>query len=328
MGCQKQLTIAGTSAGQSPIVDAVYVPAPVDKIFGTSGPYLLKFNATTGAMESFLRISSPMYGDMRLCYHSGTGMLFVSGHNEINERYFGLPHPSRDIWRVNPLNNIITPLGIGTWMTQFEFNIGDCFGPQWITSLGNYLYFQEQKRDTGFFWATVNASNFADHFVGGTSIGPEMWTEQYAVDNTYFYILDPGFTTIYRDFTFDGTSDTSVNVGEPIVGIVKCTANNLLYCVCGNATMVRVNAGFSAGFDLNLNAVVGPAVSPDPVRIKCLSDGKLYLPCMGADGIIVWDTGTETGTWKSGFVNPVDVVETPTKKWAVQNSINGLKEIT
>lgn len=329
MGCSKTLTISGASAGQSPLLDAAYVPAPINKIFGTSGPYVIKCNAATGTMESFTRIYSPMYGDNRICYHAGTGMLFVSGHNEVNRQNFSLTHPGRDIFRVNPSTMAVLGLNVGSWLPNWDFNIGATFGPQWISPVGDYLYFQYELRNLGYQWARVKANDFTTHNMGGTTLGPPMYADQYYVDGTFLYMLDPEFFGVYEDTVAGVNNDFIDLTPNPIVGITRSTANGLLYCVCGNTTLVRIdNFGGGASTNLNLGAVAGLSVPADPVRIKCLSDGKLYIPCMGANGVIVWDTGPETGIFKSGFANPVDVVETPTKKFAVQNAAVGLREIT
>ncbi len=330
MPCLKTFTItAHAGNAEYPLHDATYVPAPVDKIFGTSGPYVIKFNATTGAVEDQVRLSSPMYGDCRICYHAGTGMLFAAGHNEINNKWFSLSHPSREVWQLNPTTLVVTPLNVGSWLTNFEFNnTGDKFGPQWIKAYGNDLYFQYEDRNLGFYWARVNASNFADHNMGGVAPITPMNTEQFEAASGFVYHIQPRYGKITESTTtgvFNQEMFLSVPGPEyqyPVTAIQQGNLDLQLYLVCGNSDFIRID-NFGAG----LFTVFGLGAARNPVRLKFLSDNKCYMPSMSTDEIIVWDTVAMSAVYKTGFSNPVDVVETPTKKWAVQNSPTGLREI-
>lgn len=334
MACQKKLTFSQLVSGDAPLMDAAYVPS-VNKIFGTSGPYVIQFNADTGQREAFARLYAPMYGTNRICYHSGTDKIFAAGHNELNNHFFGLTHPGRDVYQIDPVSLLVTGLNVGDWLPFWDMAQSDQFGPAAIMAYGDYLYFQDEQRNLGFYWGRVKASDFTAHDVGTSFADPVMHSEQIAVDGTYVYLIDPRDWMIHRDL-LSGTADTfcSVNPLAP-VGIVYCTTNSKIYCVCGNSTLIRIDDfATSAHTELDLTSVIDPVTllpvspAPDPVRIKCLSDGLLYMPCMGAEGVILWDTSTETGEWLGGCSNPVDVVETPTKVWAVQNSFNGLHLLT
>lgn len=338
MACAKILSLNELVSGETPLLDAVYAPN-VNKIFGTSGPYLIKFNATTGARESFVRIAVPMYGDNRVCYHAGTGMLFVGGHNQINTIFTpSFLTPCRDVFQVNPTTLAVTPLNVGSWVTNWHLGGaggGSVLGPQWVAALGDYIYFQQELHSCEFTWARVKANDFTTHNMGASQTGSGIantfyWSEQFALDGSYVYMSDQKYAQIIRD-TIAGPHDTDLDItGYPVVGMCFGGTPSLLYCVSGNKDLLRVDDFAGAAttpFDMSLLTVPVPPVLPDPVRIKLLSDGFLYMPCMGANGIIVWNTVSNTGIFKSGFVNPVDVIETPAKKWAVQNSAVGLKEI-
>ncbi len=324
MPCLKTFTItAHAGNAEYPLHDAAYVPAPVDKIFGTCGPYIIKFNATTGAPEGQVRLSSPMYGDCRICYHAGTGMLFAAGHNEINNKFFSLSHPSRDVWQVNPTTLAVTALNVGSWLTNFEFNIGDVFGPQWIKADGDYLYFQHEDRNTGFYWARVKANDFTTHNMGGVAPVVPMNTEQFEVAGGFVYHIEPK-NGVITESTDTGVFNDSFLFTPyfPIVAVQRGTLDLQLYLVCGNSDFLRIdNFGIGAVTSFGLGA------ARNPVRLKFLSDNKCYMPSMATNEIIVWDTVAMSPVYKTGFANPVDVVETPTKKWAVQNSAVGLREI-
>lgn len=57
--------------------DACYCTSD-GKIYGVSGPYVIQCNGTTGRREAYVRVTAPVYGDMRICYHAATDSLYVA----------------------------------------------------------------------------------------------------------------------------------------------------------------------------------------------------------------------------------------------------------
>lgn len=329
MPCQKTLTIDQAILGETPLVDAVYAGS-VDKIFGTMGPYVVKFNATTGIMEARVRLGSVALGDYRITCHTDTGKIFASGSNEINNQWYSRTHLPRDVFEIDPDTLEVTPYNVLSWIPNAEIQYMTWFGPQWIKAHGDYIYFAYETRSMGYYWARVKAGDPTTHNISDQYTGDVMWIEQFLVTDTHFYAIDPDNFWCYQ-FTLAGVSTENMELPHAATGICLGQDGNV-YTVCGGNTLVRIDAfaqddidfdGTTTTFDLS--TVVGPSVAPDPVRIKCLSDGTLYLPCMGADGFILWDTSSNTGAWRGGFDNPVDVVETDTDVWAVQNAPVGLK---
>lgn len=117
--------------------DAVYVGGATPKIFGTVGPYVCKYDATTGLRDGFVRVGAPLYGEMRICYHAATDSLYVSTWYQPNEQFFApLTWPERDVFPVSTSLVVGAPLGLGTlYSTQPAYR-----GFRWIASSGNYLY--------------------------------------------------------------------------------------------------------------------------------------------------------------------------------------------
>ncbi len=302
--------------------DACYV-ASVDKIFGVVGPYVCKYNATTGAREGFVRVASPLYGEMRLCYHAANSTLYVATWNEPNEQYFApLTWPERDVFPVSTSLVVGAALGLGTiYNTQPAYN-----GFRWIGSAGSYLYIS--VGGDGFAPVRVNPTNITDRNSGTTSAG--FAAEHLGISPTQ--IVNPlSFFTSQGRFApilFNLVGDwTAFNVAPYLpIAAEYCAQNSKFYMVCGDTNLLRINVLSPINFTaLNLGPVEATA---NPCRIRYrTSDQKLYLPCMTANTVIVWDPASETGIAKTGFENPVDVVFTGSKAWAVQNAPIGLKEI-
>jgi len=304
--------------------DACYASS-VDKIFGVVGPYVCKYNATTGAREGFVRVASPLYGEMRLCYHAATGSLYVATWNEPNEQYFApLTWPERDVFPVSTGLVVGAGLGLGSiYGTDAPYN-----GFRWIGSSGNYLYLSYSG--TGFSPKRINPTNLADRNAqGGAAGGFAM--EQAGMSPTQF--VNPLSTFVsqirYAPIGFNLNGDwTSSNVPpyQPIAA-EYCAQNGLFYMVCGDTNLIRINVLSPINITaLNLGPVEATA---NPCRIRYRnSDQKLYLPCMSSNMVIVWNPATETGIAKIGFDSPCDVIFTGSKAWAVQQAPIGLREIT
>jgi hypothetical protein len=312
--------------------DAVYVGGATPKIFGTVGPYVCKYDATTGAREGFVRVGAPLYGEMRICYHTATDSLYVATWNEPNEQYTGFYAagfwPTRDVFPVSLALAIGSPLGLGGLTGGFAQSTEPPYkGFRWIASSGSYLYISVSG--VGFTIERINPAVLADRNASGSPNGG-FAVEQCGLSPTQ--IVSPlrlssqqiQYGTILFNAPGDMTS-RSVAPRQP-VACEYCASNGLFYLVCGDTNLVRINTLAPINITtLNLGAVEATA---DPCRIRYrTSDGKLYLPCMSSETVIVWDPSTETGIAKTGFSNPVDVIFAGSKAWAVQNSPIGLKEI-
>lgn len=319
-----------------PYFSATYA-ASVDKIFATLGPYIVKCNATTGERESMTKLASPIYGDMPICYHPGTGYLFVGSGRTPNKQLYGAyyndPPVFKDLYRVDPSTLAITPCHIelytpGSFVYPLAPGDGLRGGVYHITPDGAYVHVHFCVEGGGSSWGRINATTLA---VNGALVFQWGW-EQMCVDATYAYTLDPYQRQVQiYDKTLGGpgayVSSPYIIPYNP-VSLAWSMADSKPWIVCGDENLLRLNSQTDYDFtQYNLLAVPGPATQPDPCRIQCLSDGYLYLPCMTANGVIKWNPLTGTGTWFGGFEGPIDVVETPTKKFVVQNSPVGLKEL-
>jgi YVTN family beta-propeller protein len=110
------------------------------------------------------------------------------------------------------------------------------------------------------------------------------------------------------------------------VGVCYCPSNDKVYCVEASSLVYY----YSWAVNTPKTVINTGVATANPRRIKYNSnDGLIYVPGWASNSVIVIDPATNTvQSEKTGFYLPWDVVFTPTKKWAVQNSSQGLREIT
>ncbi len=310
--------------------DACYV-ASVDKIFGVVGPYVCKYNATTGAREGFVRVASPLYGEIRICYHAANDTIYASCWNEPNEQWYSFGGPFLPTYPCRDVFPISTALVAGSGLNLKSIYTGvepPYYGFRWIASSGSYLYISVGGQ--GFGPVRINPTLLTDRNAQTVSAG--FAVEQCGMSPTQFVNPLAFFTNSFRyspilfNLNSDWSSGISVSPYNPIAA-EYCAQNAKFYMVCGDTNLLRINVLSPINFTaLNLGPVEATA-NPCRIRYRAL-DQKLYLPCMSAGVVIVWDPASETGIAKSGFENVVDICLSPTKAWAVMNAPIGLKEIT
>jgi len=313
-----------------------------DKIWATMGPYIAKCNASTGERESLTRIVDsdesvgPCYGDMSICYHTATDSLFVGTGTNIHKQRSDVqanePPATRDIYKINPDTMVKTALQTYQWFNGFDVPFATESkreGTYHIVEDGDYIHAYSRFVGGNGDWVRIHATSFAWNYY----ILPIYWgSEQIAFDSDYVYSTEARYRGFYvLDKTQSGVAAYENNPHTiPYYPIAMGVAAGKPWFTDGSHILCRHNDwdvdNDYTEFDLSL--IAGPSVFPDPCRMQLLSDGLLYLPCMSADGIVVFNPSTGAGTWRGGFTNPIDVVETASKKWAVQASPVGLKEIT
>ena len=310
--------------------DACYVPV-LDKIIATRGGRIIKCNATTGEREDEAVVVTPASGHSRICYHAATGNVYVGIRFCMSDMAI-VAQTRRGIFEVNPttmvvgsnLSNAANMFNFGPWPDDTDNYI------TWMFSAGSYVYWGYQ--DTGASGSMrIDPSNTADF---KTNCGL----------NATGFIVDQcsaGPAVAYAPEAYSDSSDSmdlasGINDGHCVVTPHKtvaaayCGFDGLAYLVCGTQWLVRVDSYTPDAFTVyNLAAIEATA---DPRRIRYNSvDQKLYMPCQEENGIIIFDPSNpltvSAHRWVSGFENPIDVVFTPSKKFAVQESPIGLKEI-
>lgn len=346
MGCRATFSFTETVLGETPLDDAVYVPT-VDKIFGTIGPHIARFNATTGAFETSVRVFGPAMGSCRICYHAPLDTIFVSIWNVLSLQWLTTDWAIRGIYPVNP-----STLAIGSVIDINSFVTGDNewpMGPRHIFSAGGtYLYFCHNEGDFGAptEWWRVNPLNTADNFLpsNGDSLSGDNCYNQFDIDGlgNIYGANTESFELQRYDLALTNGSFGRCRINVPQrfvdnpVAVAWADSSGNCFAVCGTPTLIKATSfspspGAYTAHTMNSTSVSGmPALTTvRPVRMRYRDlDGMLYIPCQEHDAIIVWDPTSDDGEWKTGFSMPIDVVFTPTKAFAVQLGNEGLREIT
>lgn len=312
--------------------DACYASSN-GKIYGAVGPYVVQYNGDTGAREGFVRVTSPVMGDIRLCYHAATNSLYAATLWQTNLQWWdgGQTYLHRNIFPVS----LGLVAGARIDLDAIHPNLPPYGGFEWIGSNGNYLYVvASSSGNTGtpssYGLIGFDPTNTADN---ASSASIRFRPQNCGFSPTQIASPNPSFIgnnsqiSVY-DLAFTSQEEVYVLPHNPCA-VEYCPASSKFYAVCGDTNLLRVDTILPANgtfTTLNLGAV---EASADPYRIRYWSGtGRLYLPCPTANGVIVWNPNTETGEFKSGFDNPIDVVFTSSKAWAVQNARVGLREIT
>lgn len=353
MGCIKSLNLNLEAGGQVPFNDAVYVPA-LDKILAVSGVYAYKCNATTGAVESRLKVAAPGIGPSRIAYYTGHGTSMVYVALWIDPSWVDmatvLETPRMEIYGINP-TTFAAAVGIGIQANIPVLGIGmsshGLNGIQALTSYGDYLYFAFRYQQGGGQYFRIDPTNPPDN--APPQINSIDWDSYnvsgIAVDGTYLYYPVPlgGYAKrISSSLPGAPAVPDAVSLDtQPETPVAVELANGYLYGVCGNGDLFKIlnwgtgnyvtgeptAAHYNAQF--NLETIQASAKA---FRLRTNPyDGKLYIPIQNQDCVIVWNPLTDTqyaGMLKTGFDGPIDVVFTPTKSFAVQSGQAGLKEIT
>ncbi len=302
------------------------------KIYGVVGPYVCQYDGITGAREDFVRVTSPVMGDLRICYHAATDTLYAACIWQTNQQTNDPTGPflKRNIFPVS------TALVVGARLDLDSIyqNAPPYGGFQWIGSNSNYLYVVcpgggWTGTPSQYAILKFDPTNTADN---ASSSQTRFRPEHCAFSPTQFAIPNPSALAnnsqvVVYDLNLNLVNEVYVLPNTPCA-VEYAPPTSKFYAVCGTTSLLRVDTvtpGDGTFSTLNLGTLEATA---DPYRIRYWSGtGRLYLPCPTSNSVIVWNPNTESGEVKTGFDNPVDVVFTASKAWAVQNAPIGLREI-
>lgn len=302
-----------------PLDDAVVFS---DNVYGTMGPYVLKFDGDTGSLLESVRVTAPMMGPCRITLLNNS--LYVACWNNPASPYASDVGTLRGIFPVDPTTMAVGAIIDVTDIYNSAVAGPMASGPQHLLGINPYLYVAYGV-EGGYDSFFINPLNVADRstFTAGMD-ELDYIPQSFATDGTNIY--QSGSDRV-RQYTLDFvTSDNVLTGANTAIALAWSAANSRIYAVCGTATMLKLGWGPDSISTLNLAAV---QANVKPFRIRYNSaDARLYIPCQNENGIIRWNPASDTGEWLDGFESPIDVVFTSTKIWAVQNGITPLAEVT
>lgn len=329
------------------INQAIYV-ASIDKIYGTMGPYIVKFNATTGEREAYAKVTAPAEGDCHLVYHAANSTIYVSVWNAqvgANSDGSTLTSLYRDIFPVDPTTLVVgTHIGVYDAMQFGVPSYMDFEGPCQLISNGTQLWFDWRASGGTHSYVRINPAlpgTWQPFIAAGDKFVADLrfTVGQYATDGTNIAFSKP-FSNAIVYFPMVGVLALagSVTISPADQGIVMpmaveyCAADSKVYAVCGGQYVLRVDAWAGNSYTkFNLSALVTSGCTPFHIRYRS-SNQCLYIPSQGNDTVLVWNPVTDPTmtavVQKTGFDGPIDVVFTATKAFAVQSGIHSLREIT
>lgn len=336
MSCTKELTfVAAAPTGDFPLEYAVYV-GDTDKIYGMMGPYVVQFNATTGAPESWERVSSPAQGPCGICYHAPTGKLYASVWLGHSGTWYTATRPERDIFPIDPATLAVGG-GLGVYGRGGSAFGSEGQGPEFMLSDGTqYIYYAWHWYAGGTFIGRVDPSapaSWASDFDYGDD---DMDFIQFCFDGTLLHFPRQSYNrvayvnpaTLAEDHLHIAAPDRSILMPLSVewCALARYTAP---YVVSASKWLMRVNDYATSDYTKwDISSVTDAAPRPQRIRY-CPLDEKLYLASPSTDCITIFDPVTEAVTAvKTGFDAPHDLVFTNTKIWAVQRGAVGLKEVT
>lgn len=317
---------AGVAAPfQTSLHHATYDSAE-DAIYGVRGGYVFKFNSFSGqATSAYSRFAAPCMGDTCIAYNSVTGMLYASSWSDPGGGD-NLAYPTAQlIYEINPLTLAVT----ATWnlktLSPFSNLTGPYCGPHEIVCESGLIYGWFHDLGTTatqghMFSLNPGSSAFV---VGSTyfSIGP---INSLAFNGGKIWATASDDNTFFTANTVTLVNDPEVALGAAAFGICADPVSGNTYYTTRTATIKVVNASSVVLADI---ALTSP--TPRPIRIRYNPNTlMIYVPSSLDNTVTVIDPLTNTiAAVKTGFDSPFDMVFTPSKVFAVQHGLSGLKEV-
>lgn len=331
MGCSKVLSIIRADGGDTPLDGAIFSAAGA-AIYGVRGQYLYKFNATTGRKESEYRFVDDVYFSDASIVEVG-GLLYI-GVWRAGIEELGVATQNADIFQVPLAFGSSTRLGLASVAPG---TFGLCGFTGLITD-GVKIYGYWGPRAMDIF--SVDPTNISTFDSDSFSVGEGFNINQMDVDisNGVLWATGGDVSQAYcREVDMNGIEEAgSFTYVATMLGVcVVPGAPPSVYYVTGSRAVLKANVAqaYAAAPFLSQFTVASTnllQVTAKPIRIRYNPyDGLVYIPTGSGDTVEILNPATDTITAvKTGFTAPIDCVFTPTKKFAVQNSSVGLREIT
>lgn len=341
IACQKQysLTVSPAISGDLTMDQAIY-HAATNKIFGVRGQWLFRLNATTAAFEAALRFAPNGIG--RSCITSVGPSLYIglmaTTDPNPNAIFPAPTFPQRDVWFVNAAAFTVTGrLGLDTKLV-FSFTEGtnsQDYGDGNVNLVTDGVGLFGENDDEGR-WSLDTAFNAGYHRQSTRVAGDSVFDADHGVV-WYAIGADPNIWARDADLTsFNQAFNAGPSCGA-VSGITYCHDFNLVYCVRNTSDLLRVDVStvFPGYNNFGFTTLNTGRVNANPFRLKYVPYGaghpfthKILIPNFNDDTVTVWNPATDTAiATKTGFTSPFDIVNTPSKSFALQSDVTGIKEI-
>lgn len=321
----------GVGDDSMPLNNAVYEPGR-DKIFAVRGGYVYRLNATTGVKEAAARFICPDFDDSYIAYDSVSDRLYAGNWMTFSKNDFPA-HRVKNLVQIDPDTLVATPYSPTLLYDALPVS-GDTFseGPRNLLAIGGRIYGTYFDGETGGFTHTWSLDPGSVTVIAGDSADlTGCPLSSFAFDGDLALLWVPGNGKIYAFDVPALTADGSVNVnGTNSAAKGCCYRSGYLYC-----TLYNLGGRFSYQVE-KINTTNGaihstinltrPAANPVNIRYNPYND-RIYVPTWNDNAVVVINPNDDSVTVFTGFDSPYDVVFTPTKSWAVQHGVAGLKEI-
>lgn len=318
--CEKEFTIT-VLEGEMPLNSAVHEPSR-DRIYAVRDNWVFELSASTGAKVSQYRFAAAgVPSDTYIDYDSTTDRLWAT-YWRSTQNANGAATDGKYLVKINPSD--ITDVTLYTFtgaMSVGGFTGRWDGGPRQIITRA------------GIGWAIYSAGQAPpqERLVRINLLVPSV---------THTGVISAAAST-WGNFTYDGTNLAGCSNAPSVDGqrwsaatlasIGSITGSGVLFpyavAFSGTSYYMATNSQFvvkGGGTVIDLGRA---SANPHNIRYNS-NDGLIYIPLYRDDTVAVLNPADDSFVIKTGFTNPFDAVFTPTKKFAVQHSSIGLKEIT
>ncbi len=272
------------------------------------------------------------------------GSLYISTWRNALESVVTQNATYQDIWRVDYALTTATALGLNSLAVFNVYQFASDFfsGFSNLVTDGTFIYGRYGVGATYIF--KLNPSIASPYGASKLSwgVGENKHINDLALDVVNSTIWSTG-----TDVDKVAVSLNTIGIGEQRnstttvpttlgVCVVPGTPPKVYYA-CGSATLrsAAVASAYDAfpptsfnAYTLTSLAILDAAAQPMRIRYNP-NNSMVYIPGWSNDKVEIMNPATDTITAvKTGFTSPIDVVFTPTKAFAIQDSSVGLLEIT
>lgn len=349
MACNTTLSLS-LKEDDTPLDQAIYSSAQ-NKIYGVRGKWLYRFNATTGVKEAAMRFNDYAFSPTSICEFGS--YLYIATTVVASDLLQQPPgtnatmRPDRDVFKIDTAAfSLVGALGLGDSVlgTLPGYDRSYFYGFRNLLKVGSYIVGWGSDIGTFKFDPTnIPGGDYYSTFPNQSNVITDI---AYDPDKSCLWVADSYSRDVWvtlLDFSDrePWTPDVIATTPAPRGLTFYPGATPKVYAVNGTNQVVKVDADVAyatlPGFLNNptWSSLFILEAAAKPIKIKYQPNGsapypgKIFIPTWANDTVEILDPTSDTiVSIKTGFSDPIDVVFTPTKAFAVQNSGQGLKEIT